>query len=95
LEKKSATISCRVEEAEDIKGCAWRREREGSRREGTGGLYHAGICEALRRYLRTSTSNCVGLGRLEQGKNRGQREERGGFIGEVFMALNSRGKSVE
>jgi hypothetical protein len=72
-----------------------RGERERGRRGGTGGLYHAGIGEALRRYLRTSTSNCVGLGRLEQEKKRGKREERGGFIGEVLMAFNSRGKSAE
>jgi hypothetical protein len=31
LEKKSVTISCRVEEAEDIKRCAGRRERERER----------------------------------------------------------------
>jgi hypothetical protein len=43
---------------EKLRGWSERmRKREGSRREGTGGLYHVGIGEALRRYLRTSTSN--------------------------------------
>jgi hypothetical protein len=34
-------------------------------------------------------------GNLSRGEKRGQREERGGFIGEVLMAFNSRGKSAE
>jgi hypothetical protein len=78
LEKKSATISCRVEEAEDVKGCAERRERKGSRREVTGGLYHVGIGEALRRYLRTSTSNSVGL---VASRARGRKGDGGGVLG--------------
>jgi hypothetical protein len=89
LEKKSVTISCRVEEAEDIKGCAGRREREGSRREGTGGLYHVGIGEVLRRYLRTSTSNSVGL---VASRARGRKGDGGGVLGHFIGAEGSRNK---
>jgi hypothetical protein len=81
LEKKFVMISCRVEEAEDIKGCAGKRAREGSRREGTGGLYHVGIGEGLRRYLRASTSNSVGL---VASRARGRKGDGGGVLGQFI-----------
>jgi hypothetical protein len=59
---------------EGISGCIRLRGREKEQEEVAGVPDVVGIGEALRRYLRTSTSNFVGLGRLEQGK-KGQRGE--------------------
>jgi hypothetical protein len=61
LEKKFAMISCRMEEAEDIRGCARRREREECRREGARQLHHAKIGEGRRRRLRASAQKLSSL----------------------------------
>jgi hypothetical protein len=71
---------CRKQQGEASGKCAGEREERDNQWEEMGASHRVGIDRDVCRSGGIPTSNLVVLGRFEQGKKRGQREELGGFI---------------
>jgi hypothetical protein len=85
----------RIDSNGGVRWFAGKRGEDWVCREGRGSPDGGGIERRRRRFCGVPTSYFLDLGRFEQGEKRGQREERGGFIGEALMAItvsNYRGK---
>jgi hypothetical protein len=85
----------RVDSNGGIRWFAGKRGEDWEWRDGRGSPDGVGIERRRRQFCRVPTSYYFDLGRFEQGKKGGQREEHGGFIGEALMAItasNYRGK---
>jgi hypothetical protein len=74
------SIRCGKQQGEASGKCAGEREERDNQWEEMGASHRVGIDRDVCRSGGIPTSNLVVLGRFEQGKKRGQREELGGFI---------------